>query len=241
MIGLALEKHYKLSEVAEVLGSTVHNIRYHVKQGHIQTVQTPGGHHRVSESELMRLLGKPVKKKPKPMECIIYARVSSRKQQKAGHLQLQVERLQEFATARGYTIRATITDIGSGLSEKRRGLLRILKQAQSKPFQYLVIEFPDRLTRFGFLYLETFFQQNGIEIIVKEENPQRKNIEKELLEDLLSLVYSFAGKLYGYRSAKFRKIKACLKQELNPARKPNNTPDNSSLLPSLSKESHEGL
>ncbi|MHA2298915.1 MAG: hypothetical protein ACXAEU_10325 [Candidatus Hodarchaeales archaeon] len=38
------------------------------------------------------------------------------------------------------------------------------------------------------------------------------DLNKELVEDLIAIIYSFSGKLYGRRSAKFRKLRRCVKQ-----------------------------
>lgn len=42
-----------------------------------------------------------------------------------------------------------ITDIGSGLSEDRGGLKRMLKLLTEKKVSKVMVEYPDRLTRFG--------------------------------------------------------------------------------------------
>ena len=65
----------------------------------------------------------------------------------------------------------------------------------------MVVAYKDRLTRFGFEYLEYFFKQYGVLVeVVYSEEP--KDAYQELVEDLLATVTSFAGKLYGIRSHK---------------------------------------
>jgi len=59
------------------------------------------------------------------------------------------------------------------------------------------------LTRFGFRYLKRYFASHGVRIeIVNGEEPE--DAYQELVEDLIALVLSFAGKLYGLRSHKYR-------------------------------------
>lgn len=61
------------------------------------------------------------------------------------------------------------------------------------------------MTRFGFEYLEYFFEKFGarIEIVFGEEP---KDAYQELVEDLIAIVTSFAGRLYGMRSHRKKKF-----------------------------------
>ena len=71
--------------------------------------------------------------------------------------------------------------------------------------------FKDRLTRFGFSYLERYFSSHSVRVeVVNGEEP--KDAYQELVEDLIALVSSFAGKLYGLRSHKYEKVVEGVKQ-----------------------------
>lgn len=63
----------------------------------------------------------------------------------------------------------------------------------------IVAERKDRLTRFGFRYIETLLELQGriIEVVNLAENDK-----EELLHDLASIVYSFCARLYGQCRAK---------------------------------------
>ena len=111
-----------MHEGAEILGLSLPTIRQMIRRGELYASRTTGGHRRVSKSELGRLLGKKIqtnKLSTEPLYAVLYARVSSKKQQNMGNLDRQVERLQTFAQEQRYTIVATITDVGSGLNEQR--------------------------------------------------------------------------------------------------------------------------
>lgn len=71
-----------------------------------------------------------------------------------------------------------------------------------------MVEHKDRLTRFGFKYLETLLELTGryIEVVNIAENDK-----EDLLHDLVAIVYSFAARLYGQRRAK-RKTEAIVEQ-----------------------------
>ena len=62
------------------------------------------------------------------------------------------------------------------------------------------VTYKDRLTRFGFNYLETMFNAKGVEIIIVKQKTEEISVEQELMNDMMSLIASFSGKLYGTRS-----------------------------------------
>ena len=70
----------------------------------------------------------------------------------------------------------------------------------------IYVTYKDRLTRFGYHYLETICGHYGVRIIVVKDMEQRKSIEQELAEDLMNLIASFSGKLYGLRSKGIQKL-----------------------------------
>ena len=67
-----------------------------------------------------------------------------------------------------------------------------------------IIEYPDRLIRFGFEILEEFFKSYGTEVVVI--NKEEKTPQEELIEDLITIISHSAGRLYGMRSHKYRKV-----------------------------------
>lgn len=97
-----------------------------------------------------------------------------------------------------------ITDIGSGLSHKRRGFQRILDLVVSNQLSKLIVAYKDRLTRLGFEVLEMFFEAHGAQIEVL--NRRDPNPHQELVEDLIAIISSFAGKLYGMRLHKYKQV-----------------------------------
>jgi len=66
----------------------------------------------------------------------------------------------------------------------------------------VVIEYPDRLARFGFEYLKFFMESFGVELIVLDGKENEEDINKELAEDLIAIVTSFAARIYGQRGGK---------------------------------------
>jgi excisionase family DNA binding protein len=134
----------------------------------------------------------------------IYARVSSNTQK--DDLERQVEALKLWAAKNfpqaEYTV---VTDVASGLNEGRRGLKKLIEVARRREIDAVVVAHEDRLTRFGFEYLKTLFNALGVELFVAfEEEP--KDYRQELVEDFVEIVTSFAARIYGKRSRKYKKV-----------------------------------
>ena len=186
------ERLYTLKEACLLLGLHPRTIQKWDKQGKIRIVRTPGGRRRIPESEIRRLQGE------KGIRSIIgYARVSSNTQK--DDLERQVKYLQE------YGVHEVITDIGSGLNENRKGFLKLLDKILHNEVDKVVILYEDRLTRFGFDTLKRVFEEHGTSIEVINQT-DAKPPQQELLEDLITIISHFSGKLYGMRSHKQKEV-----------------------------------
>ena len=197
------EKLYTVKQASEILGVHPKTIQKWDKEGKIKTVRTPGGRRRIPESEIKRLLGT----KDETGMIIGYARVSSHAQK--DDLERQIQAIQQYAREKGWEIQI-LKDIGSGLSENRKNYRKLLELVAKGEVSKVIITYPDRLTRFGFKTLQFFFQQHGGEIIVLHE--KGKTPREELIEDLITILSHFAGKLYGMRSHKYKKLKEGVKK-----------------------------
>ena len=134
----------------------------------------------------------PAKAKQNHKVCI-YARVSSH--DKKEDLKRQVERLKEFSLARGWEVENVVSEIASGMNDKRPKLKKLL---DSKPGRILV-EHKDRLTRFGFNYFEALLPMIGCELVVADRDAEEK---ADVIKDLIAIIYSFSARIYGMRKAK---------------------------------------
>jgi putative resolvase len=139
----------------------------------------------------------------KRLERSCNARVSSADQK--NDLERQIEYLTQYCSSKGYKVVDVLSDVASGLKTDRRGLLKLFNYVINRQVDVVVVTYRDRLTRFGFEYLEYFFKQYGIRVeVVFGEKP--KDAYQELVEDLIEIVTSFAGKLYGLRSYKKKRF-----------------------------------
>jgi len=187
-------------EVCSLLGVSYPTLRRWIKEGRVRAIQTVGGKYRIPESEVKRLLSGVVSKE---VRAIIYARVSSNDQR--SDLERQVQYLTQYCLAKGYKVVDVLSDVASGLNTERRGLLKLFNYVVNRQIDVVVVTYKDRLTRFGYEYLEYFLKQFGVSIeTVFGEEP--KDAYQELVEDLIAIVTNFAGKLYGMRSHKKKKL-----------------------------------
>ena len=143
------------------------------------------GHVEVPDPQSMRL----------PMAAV-YARVSSHPQK--ADLDRQAERLVVYANARGYQVVAVVKEIASGVNDHRPRLAKLLSNPE---WGTLVVEHKDRLSRVGFGWFEVLLSSQGKRVDVA--NPAQDDTSG-LMADFMTIVYSFAARMYGPRSAKGR-------------------------------------
>ena len=68
-----------------------------------------------------------------------------------------------------------------------------------RQIERIFILYRDRLTRFGFRYIKQICDFHHVEIVVVSEEETTKTQSEELAEDIIALIHSFSGKLYGLR------------------------------------------
>lgn len=120
----------------------------------------------------------------------IYCRVSSHN--KKDDLLRQIERCKSFAENKGYSVHKTYKEIGSGMNDSRSQITKLLNM----PVGVILVEHKDRLTRFGFNYINNLYERLGGKIIVINRDEFE---EADLMKDLISIITSFCCRLYGMR------------------------------------------
>jgi putative resolvase len=188
-----------LKQAREFLNITRTTILRREEQGYIKVYKTSGGHRRYLKSDLEKLIGMAAVEteiiKSKSI-CVIYSRVSTKKQVITGNLDRQVGRLTTFSLENRMSILHVIKEVASGINENRKGIKNLLSIIAKDPIQYLVVEYKDRLARFGYSYLEAYCRSHGGEIITVEQQ-EKKELNEEMVEELISIMTSFSARLYG--------------------------------------------
>jgi len=183
----------KLSTYAKKLGVSYRTVWRLYKAGKLSGYSLPTG----------TIIINDISNKELPNKVCIYARVSS--SENKSNLEKQSTRLQEYAIAKGYQIRRVVKEIGSGINDNRKQLLKLLKE---KDYRIIIVEHKDRLTRFGFNYLLLLAEEQGKSIEVVNETGSRK---EDLMDDFISIITSFCARLYGLRRSK-RKTEKIIKE-----------------------------
>lgn len=137
--------------------------------------------------------------KPQNNAVAIYARVSSSDQK--SDLDRQVARLVSFATTRGWVVEHAIAEVGSGLNGHRSKLMKLLTNSKVK---IILVERRDRLMRFGAEYVESALSAQGRQLVIADQ----KELNDDLVQDMIEVLTSFCARLYGRRSARNKAKKA---------------------------------
>ena len=189
---IKVNKYLSIGETAEMLGVSVPTIRRWQKSGKIQeSHRTLGNHRRFSIDSIRALLGINFERK-----IVGYARVSSHDQ--------KVDLVTQAEFLMGYGCDEVITDLGSGMNCRKRGLIKLLKLIVSGKIEKLILTHHDRLLRFGHELVFNLCQWFGVDVEIihaKEE----ESFELELTKDVITLMTVFSARLYGKRSHKNRK------------------------------------
>lgn len=146
-------------------------------------------------------------KKQDKLYIATYARVSNQSRKK--ELNYQIDRLNQFALAKGYSVTKSFKEVASGMNDSRRELWKMI---DSKP-DILIIENKDRLTRFGYKYIEKLLNNQGTKIICINES---LTDEDDIMKDLISIITSFCCRIYGLRRGtnKIKQIKSTLNDNI---------------------------
>ena len=86
-----------------------------------------------------------------------------------------------------------------------KGLLELIKLIETNQIERIILNYKDRLLRFGSEIIFEICKYHNIEIVVINDE-ESKTYEEELVEDVLSVITVFSAKLYGSRSHKNKSI-----------------------------------
>jgi len=208
-----MDSYLTATEIKKIYKLGLSSLKYWESQGILHPIRTPGGHRRYSESEIQSMMG--LNKSIQGKRCSIYARVSTQKQADNGNLERQFERLLDYSRRNNYDAVSFHKEVASGLNENRKELKKLLTIVSEEKIDILLIEYKDRLARFGYKYLESFCNAFGVTII-EIEKQESKEPQEELVEDMISIVTSFSARIYGKRGGCVaKKLKNLIKGEIN--------------------------
>lgn len=204
--------YYKSGEVAKFLNVTTRTIQGYCINGLMEEKIVNNRRYIPKESVIQFLDNKGLLYKDLAIrKDVIYSRVSTHKQKERGDLERQIAVLKEYVLFKNPVNLEIITDVGSGLNDNRKGLIKLLKDVESNSVNRIFITYKDRLTRFGFNYLSLICECHNTEIVIVSDDINDKSLSEELADDIISIIHSFSGKLYGMR----RNVKERICEELS--------------------------
>jgi putative resolvase len=184
------DEYINTSEAKTILRITPQTLRSWVDQNKIRIIRSPSNQRLYNKQDVYKLIGVDISHRNNKSK-VIYCRVSSKKQMD------DLERQRDFLKSI-YPFHVVITDVGSGLNWKRKGLKTILEQSMRGDIEEIVVAHRDRLCRFAFELLEFVFQQSGCKLVVHSEECH-KSRDEELADDILSIIHIYSCRKMGKR------------------------------------------
>ena len=189
-------KVYKIHEMAEKLGVSIKTLQRWDNTGKLSARRTPSNQRYYTEDQYLDYMGLSVKKPYR--NVVAYARVSSQSQK--DNLKQQIDFIRTFTNAKGIILDECIQDIGSGLDYERPKWNDLLQAVMRNEVATIYVTYKDRFVRFGFEWFENLCKQHQTEIVVL--NYEETSPDKELVEDLVSIVNVFSSRLDGLKKYK---------------------------------------
>jgi putative resolvase len=182
-----------LRKAMALTGLAAWTLRKYADNGTVPSIRTPSNQRLFDVQQFVA----------QKSSVVCYARVSTPKQR------ADLKRQSEWLGSKrpGTEI---VTDVGSGLNFKRKGLQAILERAVRGERITLIVAYRDRLARFGFDLIEWAIKRSGGEIVVL--NSIAASPESELVSDLMAVITVFSARLHGLRNYKDR-----IKNDLAPS------------------------
>ena len=162
-------------------------------KGKLPDRRTPAGHRHYTEADVARYFG--VERASGSGRTVVHGRVSSRAQ--GDELRSQPQAMETFCLGPGLAVDAWPTEIGDG-PDFQRPVFRSLRERMEHRGPGLVpAAHEDRPCRFGFDWFAYFAESHGGEL--RGVNQPSLSPQAKWVEDLMTVVHTFSGRLPGLR------------------------------------------
>lgn len=173
-----IKQYISSKTVKSMLDVSYTTLHRSAKTDKVRFIKTPFGQKRYNISDIQTILN--FNSTPPQKTKICYCRVSSSKQMD------DLNRQQDFFREK-YPDHELVTDIGSGINWKRKGLKTIWERAMLGDISEVVVAHRDRLCRFAYELLEFIFQKHQVKLVVLDKTAQQSS-NTELADDILSII-----------------------------------------------------
>lgn len=194
-----------------MLGLTLKSVQNYMNEGKIKSFKPGERNRRIKRANLIEyLVNENMLIDDNNRYDTSYVRVSTQKKKANGDLDRQQTNINNLIVSKSPKNLQQFSDVGSGLNDNRKELNKLLDEVMENKVDRIFILYKDRLTRFGFNYIQKVCKKHNTEIVVLSNDVKNKTQEQELADDIISVIHSFSGKLYGSR----RKLKEQIEEEL---------------------------
>ena len=205
---MQMSKTISISAAAKLLGVVPCTLRRWEASGKIMPTRTKGGARRYDVATLTGQLPSP---EIKLRKTVAYARVSSHGQK--DDLVRQQQLLELYCSSRGWSF-DLVSDLGSGLNYRKKGLQRLLTEILAGEIGRLVLTHKDRLLRFGAELVFSICEAKNVEVVIINQGADT-SFEEDLARDVLEIITVFSARLYGRHSRKNAQVVDALKQAMS--------------------------
>ena len=196
-----IEKLLNIKETSELLNISQSTLRRWEKEGRlIPDARTKGNQRRYKLSSIRPEM---IKSSNVGKKTIAYARVSSSDQK--NDLERQKQLLELYCSSNGWEFEL-ISDLGSGINYKKKGLKKLINLIVEDKIGRLILTHKDRLLRFGAELIFSICEAKEVEIIIINKGENTSSFEEDLAKDVLEIITVFSARLYGARSHKNKKL-----------------------------------
>ena len=183
------KNYYTTGEVADLFQVSTKTIQKWDNKGILKFERSPTNRRVLPKETLIEYLKSKnmfYEDEPLSKRDVIYARVSSYGQPKKNDLDRQVDYiLSNRADLKNVLI---LKEVKSSLDSKRKKLLKLIDMILNDEVNRIFITHKERLTRFGFEYIEAICNHHDVEIIVMQSEQDNKSVEQELEKDIKRLL-----------------------------------------------------
>mgnify|MGYP003418090806 FL=1 len=182
-------EYVSTKEAKKILNLCTKTLQNYDNLGKIKTIRTAGNRRLYNVQKYLEennLVDKSTTKKN-----VIYCRVSS--SDRKDDLERQISILSSL-----YPEYEILSDIGSGINFKRKGLLKLIDYAINNNLNEVVITYKDRLCRIGYELLEYIFSKYS-KATITILNVNNDNKTEEITKDLIEIITVYSSKIHGQR------------------------------------------
>ena len=182
----------KANKVLKILQVTRPTLVSYVKSGKIKATRLTNGYWDYDDDSVYELVGLKDQRK-----VVVYSRVSTNNQKKS--LESQIEANIKWANKNGYKIDEIYQDIASGMNFDRNDFKKMIMNVMKRKIKTIIISHKDRFSRISFDAWNEICKEFDCNIVVINNV---ENEEKEIFQDIISLIHCFAMKMYSKRKRK---------------------------------------